>query len=449
MASRPTSSVALPRGLPAPQGALAKIPRGVVQALGYAGLAGLLATATAIVLNAAARPAPRLVPASRDGYPDWLGGVFKGVAGTPYNERFFYLFLAMCGCYLLVLACTRQLPAAPSLGVLGLLHGLFLLAPPLLSRDVFNYFAYPRMHRLYDLNPYEYGAGSIPFDEAYRFGCCPHSANPYGPVFTVVGEILQPLGIPTLLWVYKGAIALASLACVALVWRIARRLGREPLPAALFVGVNPLLLVFAVGGAHNDLLMTLFVLAGAALWVGRRQAAGVAAATASLGIKLSGLVVLPFMVAASRPARRAVIAGALTVAALMAVFLARYGLAGPEGLVRAVGQHQSGFYLRDVPQQIGLLLGMGANPHALKPVMNAVFLGVAGYLLWRTWKGMDWITAAGWATLAALLTSTWLLPWYVVWLLPLAALGESGRLRLLTLVFCGYLIWAREPLILV
>jgi alpha-1,6-mannosyltransferase len=42
---------------------------------------------------------------------------------------------------------------------------------------------------------------------------------------------------------------------------------------------------------------------------------------------------------------------------------------------------------------------------------------------------MDWLLAAGWATVAMLLAVTWLMPWYVVWLLPFAALAGSRRLQ--------------------
>ena len=55
--------------------------------------------------------------------------------------------------------------------------------------------------------------------------------------------------------------------------------------------------------------------------------------------------------------------------------------------------------------------------------------GRPAWLLRRVWRGqMDWIAAAGWATLAMLLASSSLLPWYVAWLLPLAALGRDRRL---------------------
>ena len=39
----------------------------------------------------------------------------------------------------------------------------------------------------------------------------------------------------------------------------------------------------------------------------------------------------------------------------------------------------------------------------------------------------------------------WLVPWYVIWLLPLAALGTSVRLRRATLAFTAYLVLAFMP----
>ena len=67
--------------------------------------------------------------------------------------------------------------------------------------------------------------------------------------------------------------------------------------------------------------------------------------------------------------------------------------------------------------------------HIAGYIMAAGFVGIAGRLLWRVWKGqMDWIDGAGWAMVAMLLASSSLLPWYVAWLLPLAALAHDRRL---------------------
>jgi hypothetical protein len=49
--------------------------------------------------------------------------------------------------------------------------------------------------------------------------------------------------------------------------------------------------------------------------------------------------------------------------------------------------------------------------------MNVLIVLVVGYQLLRR---RDWLSGAGWATLALLASLGWLMPWYVIWLLPLA-----------------------------
>ena len=92
---------------------------------------------------------------------------------------------------------------------------------------------------------------------------------------------------------------MASLGCVALVWACATRLGRPALPATLFFGLNPVLLAYAVGGAHNDLLMLVAALGGIYLLLGGRQSADGGAGRRSGREELLGRA------AALRPARLA------------------------------------------------------------------------------------------------------------------------------------------------
>jgi hypothetical protein len=66
-------------------------------------------------------------------------------------------------------------------------------------------------------------------------------------------------------------------------------------------------------------------------------------------------------------------------------------------------------------------------------------LGFA-WLLRATWRGGDWLRATGWATVLVLVTTTWLLPWYIVWLLPLAAVAGDARLRAAALAFTAFLL---------
>jgi hypothetical protein len=48
--------------------------------------------------------------------------------------------------------------------------------------------------------------------------------------------------------------------------------------------------------------------------------------------------------------------------------------------------------------------------------------------------------------MALLLTLGWVLPWYILWALPFAALSYSRRLRLAVLAFGVYLILAWVPI---
>src|SRR5205807_10052790 len=70
---------------------------------------------------------------------------------------------------------------------------------------------------------------------------------------------------------------------------------------------------------------------------------------------------------------------------------------------------------------------------------------VVVYLLRRTWRGADWMDMAGWAVLALLLSLSWVVPWYVMLLLPLAALSRDRRLRRATLAITAVLVDTSLP----
>jgi hypothetical protein len=82
----------------------------------------------------------------------------------------------------------------------------------------------------------------------------------------------------------------------------------------------------------------------------------------------------------------------------------------------------------------------------VRAVSITIFLAVLAWTLLRAARDREWVRPAGWATFALLLTTAWLLPWYVVWLLPLAALGKDRRLQLGALALCAFVIGARVPI---
>ena len=83
-----------------------------------------------------------------------------------------------------------------------------------------------------------------------------------------------------------------------------------------------------------------------------------------------------------------------------------------------------------VPNLIGLALGAGRGDRiAARAAERRADRRRAGAVLARPGGGTDSITACGWASVALLVTLSWVLPWYVLWVLPLAALSSSRRLR--------------------
>ena len=98
-----------------------------------------------------------------------------------------------------------------------------------------------------------------------------------------------------------------------------------------------------------------------------------------------------------------------------------------------------------VPNLIGLSLGSGGETESLHLVLSAA-LGIAVLLACiQAWRRRDSVTACGWASVALLVTLSWVLPWYVLWVLPLAALSSSRRLRAAALALGVYLIIAWAP----
>nr|MBA3421491.1 DUF2029 domain-containing protein [Thermoleophilaceae bacterium] len=239
------------------------------------------------------------------------------------------LLAAMGACYLGVLALAGSVTARAAVAVIAALHVIFALAPVLLSTDLFGYLAAARVGALEGASPYSPGAGALAADPVSPYLVWRSRPNPYGPLFTVATYPLASLSVAAGLWTIKALTAAASLGTVALVWRTARRLGRDPVPAALYVGLNPLLLVWGVGGGHNDLPMMLVLTGAVALLVGRRDALGGAATAAATAIKASAGLLLPLLVLGAHRRVRALagVVGGGTAAILLALAVAGPGIA--------------------------------------------------------------------------------------------------------------------------
>ena len=402
---------------------------------GYGALVALVVAGTAIAVGAAGHSS-FLVPSGRRHYPAWMAGPFGGLAhGKMTGALFVLLLLGMCAAYGVAVACSRGLDRRAAIASIVLLQVVFLLAPPLLSTDIFSYVDYGRLGAVHGLNPYAHGASSALADPAFPFTghLWRHTRSVYGPPFTLMTYPLAALGVPAAMWGLKVIMALSSLGICALVWRCARDRGLDPVRAAMLFGLNPVVLVYAVGGGHNDLFMLALAMLGVACVINGRERGGGGALVASAAVKASAIALLPFMVLGAVRPRRVLVGAAVGIAVVAVIAVAGFG-SHAFTFVSDIGKQQTLISGNSVPSEVAQLLGADRVTTAVHLGGQILLVIAIAYLLWRTKRGDDWVAASGWAMLAVSVTTTWLLAWYTLWALPFAAISRQWRLLAATLL---------------
>ena len=443
--AQPDTAVALPKI--APFGARLNVARrqlALGPVSGRIALGALMLGALVVVLFASARRSP-LVPHSAFAFPGWEAGPLHGLIGGPIknnstiNIGFSVVLLAMTVAYGAALLAVRTLSMRTIVIWVVVVHAILLLGPPLQLTDLFNYLGYARLGAVHHITPYTHTMGLEFHDPIFRFASWHHLRSPYGYLFTAITYPIAMLPIPVAYWVLKLLAVVLSLVFIWLVWKCAQLLGRDGRFAVLFVAANPIYLMYAVAGFHNDFFMLVPSTAAVALLLSHRDRPAGAALMVAVFVKFTAVLLLPFLLIAVHPAKRRlqVLLGALLAAIpLAAVSFALFGLTIPNL------QDQSTL-LTDfsVPNVLGDLLHIGGTPLLLR-IANVGLVITVLYCLRR--RG-DWLAGAGWSTFALVASLAWLVPWYVIWVLPLAALGTSIYLRRAAIAFTVYLVIAFMP----
>jgi hypothetical protein len=403
--------------------------RGNRWALALAGVLTVvvLAATVEIVLDAAVGHSP-LIPKSPT-IAAWLSGV-----GERLGFRIFLIaLLAYAGAYGGILLLAKRISSRWAIALTVALQLIVFVGPILISTDVFSYIAYARMGVVHGINPYIHGPISIANDPIYHDVGKDWKlvATAYGPLYTLISYPLALLGVTGALWGMKLMALLAGAGTLVLTWRCARLRELDPKFALIAVGVNPLWIIYGLGGAHNDLIMTFLMMAAVSLTFARREAYAGAAVIAAALVKATGIVLLPFMLLSRR--KLAPLLGA--VCAGLACALLAYVVFGIHGVdVIAALNRDAAFVSTDsFPTEIAHLLGKPGVFPIDHDLLKAALVLIVLHLMWRTWRGYDWVAASGWTLLAISVTSTWLLAWYTLWSLPLAAVSRDRRLLVATL----------------
>lgn len=308
-----------------------------------------------------------------------------------------------------------------------------LAGPLVLSRDVNSYWAYGRLAEEHRADPYTVAPERFPRDPASQVvePAWRGTRSVYGPAFTAASAGLAALGgrsQETVAFEYRLTASLGMLALVGL----AALVSPAPAFAAAFVGWNPLLAIDFAGGGHNDVWMMVLLLAALALAERRPVLAGAGWALAG-GVKFVALGLLPLRLLASGRAEafRTAIGLAAAAASIAAVASVFFGTAWLEALTPLAHRH-AGWALTSRLAALGLPGWFAAVP----------LLVAAPWLIHSARGGRARLGAA---SALGLLATPWLLPWYAVWAVPLAAIEEDALAWTLAVGLSAYLLADRVP----
>lgn len=333
-----------------------------------------------------------------------------------------------------------------------------LLAPPILSRDVYSYAVTGQMLGS-GLNPYHH----VPADLSSSWVSSTsmtwlHVRSPYGPLFLILSRLVVAGSGGSLIVAVFGLRLLAVAGTGLLAWALPRAAaacgvdGRR----ALWLGLlNPLLLLHFLGGAHADALMVGLMVAGLAVAAGRWPAAGAVLCALAVAIKAVAFVAVPFVALLwlarlrdrHHPLLRAVAGTAMvagvTFAAVTAVSGVGFALAGTLDTAGVSQQWTS------LPTGLGLAVNTAAHAAGIDVARSTVLgwaraaglLATAGVLVWlwlRTARlgGVRLVLEhCGWGLAAVVALGPTVHAWYATWpLAVLAAAGVNGRSRVAVVV---------------
>ena len=445
--SSPASHVIAPAAVPGPRTRDGRAllrrsfgPRSGAAALGVITLITLL-----FVLDATAGPSI-LVPRSGFVYPGWEAGPLDHLIPQIVGNRAVLQDAMSAALGVLFIAWLVAVGAVPSLSrrtiwtVVIALHVILLFGPPSQLTDMFNYLGYARVGALHGLNPYEHPISAASWDPVFQLSSWHDLKSPYGELFTMLSYPLGLMSLAAAYWIVKVVTVALSLCFVWLIDRCAVRLDVDPRWAVAFVALNPIYLVYAVGGFHNDFFMLVPMMAAVLLVLDGRDRSAGACLMVGIAVKFTAAILGPFLLLAlaTWPRRRRFVeGGVIALVPLLAASLALFGTSLPN-----LSQQSTLLTNFSGPNLVGLIFGVGGSAIVLHLATLVVVLVVVYQFLRRRDR---WLEGAGWSTVALILCLSWVVPWYVVWMLPFAALGRSRGLRWAAVLITVWLIVSFAP----
>lgn len=321
---------------------------------------------------------------------------------------------------------------------LVVIYAAFVAMYPASAIDVFIYAARSRLFSEYGENP----NGSMPITywdtDPYMHFASKEWADdfsPYGPLWNIIAYPVTAIGGDSIGIALIGFKLLSMISALAIGWFVYDTVKRVrpgwELPAALFWLLNPLLLWDGIGNAHNDVTVMLPVVIAIWAWHRKLDRWVIPVILASVLIKYVTIILLPIAVIAvwkRNPEWRERIAGVLLGLGcgmlLLAVslfpfhdFNAVRESASAQGAKVAVSP---AWAIKSTLAEWDLAIVTN------EAVLNIAYVIVSIYIaFWMIacWRVPERLPRAMFEVMFAfmLIASTNQRPWYVIWILPLAA----------------------------
>ena len=325
--------------------------------------------------------------------------------------------------------------------------GALLFMYPIGSIDIFDYIMRGRIGGIYHANPFVNVAAQFPGDVFIPYASwITTNTSPYGPSWELIAGIVVRMAGAT---VISNVIAFKLLAvlflagCALLIGLMLRRAAPERcLSGVLLLIWNPIVLFEIAGSGHNDMVMVFFILAAAAAIYLRRHTFGILLLVAGAMVKYIPVLMLPaatLIALRELPDRRARLRFLIS-ASLLSVFLMVLCYApfwhGFETV--DMGRRGSQFHSSLPSLFLWLLQPRVPMGQAISLISGAALAVTVLFALvegLRAWRDRSWLSFTRSAfhivVFVILCTMLWLMPWYSLWPLALAALLPPGGATLL------------------
>jgi hypothetical protein len=331
----------------------------------------------------------------------------------------------------------------PVVGVTALILTAFALTYPATAIDVYIYAARSHLLTDYGLNPSTVTPDRLwDYDAYVQYASAEWAddTSPYGPLWNLIAAPATALGgdrIEAAVLILKAMMIAGTLGTAALIHDIARRVQpRFALSATLAWLWCPVVLWEGIANSHNDVLLILLVVAALWCWTTGHEGGVVPLLGAAALLKVVAVMLIPAAIVAivvrtGWNRRLLAIAGqtaALSIGTLWIAYAPFYDIGGTIDAVqsqRDVWVTSPALLVATIKDELGYTIDFGPiYQHFSTAVI--VLLTAGGAIV--TWRRPEALARVGYEQLFwfLLLATSNLRPWYVIWLVALAAVLPLG-----------------------